>query len=299
MAVGLAAAKELAAPRTFPVEIRCVGGRENDKMMWKGQALQVVVGNTRRYGVGEITSDAHFDDGLLDVCVITAENMVRTLEQIFSVLVRRTPEEVGAKYFQGAQFSIRLPASVGMQLDGSALDLKDYLSDANWEAIQEMNDCSCIMADYRFDVVPRALRVALPCTDHDPLFEEEADKTTVRVKSENRKEANEIVKRPVKRNQSVEDQVDSSKHWKKVNVIGICPNPETKNSYIVAGAIRKKNTHEYKPVAVRIGRTTKMSTHTSEYGPAAFARRLRQVGQLMVEGKRNKRGVIEAKRLVL
>jgi len=49
-----------------------------------------------------------------------------------------------------------------MQLDGSTVDLKDYLSKANWKAVQQAENPTRVMVNYRFDVLPRALPVAFP-----------------------------------------------------------------------------------------------------------------------------------------
>src|SRR2546421_8467360 len=75
VAVGVSAAKELPEQHPFPIEIRSSSGGRNGEMLWKGEALQVGVGNTRRYAnVAEMTPDAYIDDGVLNVCGSTAAN---------------------------------------------------------------------------------------------------------------------------------------------------------------------------------------------------------------------------------
>jgi diacylglycerol kinase (ATP) len=70
----LAIARTIAVYRPQPVVVRV------DEDEWRGRAWLVAIGNTRWYAGGlMITPDAQFDDGLLDVCVITA---VPTLEFI-------------------------------------------------------------------------------------------------------------------------------------------------------------------------------------------------------------------------
>jgi diacylglycerol kinase family enzyme len=65
LAVGVSAAKKLPTQHPFPVEIR-VGSAD---VLWRGEALQVVIGNTRRYAdIVQMTPDAYIDDGILDVC---------------------------------------------------------------------------------------------------------------------------------------------------------------------------------------------------------------------------------------
>jgi diacylglycerol kinase family enzyme len=331
LAVGVAAAKELASLHAFPVEIRLAGGGQDDKIDWKGEALQVVVGNTRRYGgVTEITPDAYIDDGVLDVCVITAGDPLTTLEQIFSFLVRRKPDKAGAEYFHGAHLSISVPASIGMQLDGSAFELKDYLSKSNWKAVQQAKDSARVMVNYRFDAMPLALPMAIPYTYDDSLFEEGPDEDKTRVTKQQRNEDKDVetqadvkadsnhkksdskddkaepqaASSPTQRSAGEQQQIDRQiaavlEVGERVKVVGTCPNPEKKHVYIVAGAIAKKNTGEYKPVAVRVDSRTKITSHTGEPVPAAFVKTLKEAAEIMVQGKQNKRGVIKAKYVVV
>ena len=49
-AVALAAAENLPSQHPFPIEIRSTGAGTEDGVVWKGEALQVIVCNTRRYG---------------------------------------------------------------------------------------------------------------------------------------------------------------------------------------------------------------------------------------------------------
>jgi diacylglycerol kinase family enzyme len=331
LAVGVAAAKEVAFQHAFPVEIRLAGGGRDGKLVWKGEALQVVVGNTRRYGGGaEITPDAHIDDGILDVCVITAGDPLTTLEQIVSFLVRRKPDKAGAQYLHGAHLSISVPASIGMQLDGSAFKLKDYLKKSNWKAVQQANDSSRVMVNYRFDAVPHALPMAIPYAYDDSLFEEGPDRAKTRVTKQQRDEDKQVETQADVKADSGQEQSDSKDDQAKVQtagpasqrsaeeqrrgdkqtaalldsgervrVVDACPNPEKTHVYIVAGAVKKRNTGEYEPVAVRIDRRTKIIMHTGEPVPAALVKTLKEAADIVVQGKQDKRGVIKAKRVVV
>lgn len=171
LAVGLSVAKELPAQRAFPIEIYVPGNDTGP--LWKGEGMQVVVGNTRRFGViMEMTPNAYIDDGILDVCVITAGSALTTMQQISSLLLRRKPDSITAEYFHGAHLCIRVPATVQLQLDGSIIKLKDYLSKSDYEAVQHAGDEEQVMVSYRFDAMPRALEIAIPRTYDDALFEE-------------------------------------------------------------------------------------------------------------------------------
>ena len=156
-AVALAAVKELPSQHSFPIEIRSSGAARGDGVLWKGEALQVIVGNTRRYGnVAEATPEAHIDDGMLDV-IITAGAPLATLAQILSTLLQREPVQGRSEYFQGVHFWIGVPASVHLHLDGSRVKLENS---------------SATRMTYRFDAMPRALRVAIPYTYNEELFDD-------------------------------------------------------------------------------------------------------------------------------
>jgi YegS/Rv2252/BmrU family lipid kinase len=136
-AVALAAVKELPSQHAFPIEIASSVADRERAVLWKGEALQVVVGNSRRYGnLAEVTRDAYIDDGLLDLCLITAGNPLSTMEQILSALLQRDPIHGRSEYFRGAHFWISVPASVALQLDGSHVKLDDYLGQPQRAALR-------------------------------------------------------------------------------------------------------------------------------------------------------------------
>src|ERR1700687_4775411 len=63
-AVALAALETLPSQHAFPIEIWSSGEGTAERMRWRGKALQVIVGNTRRDGnFAEATQDALIDDG--------------------------------------------------------------------------------------------------------------------------------------------------------------------------------------------------------------------------------------------
>jgi YegS/Rv2252/BmrU family lipid kinase len=304
-AVALAAIKELPSQRAFPIEIRSSGAEREKGVRWRGKALQVIVGNTRRYGnIAEVTPEAHIDDGLLDVCVITAGNPLTTVEQILSILLRRKPRNGRSEYFQGAHFSIRVPANVGLQLDGSRVKLKDCLAAPDRTALEQATDPEAVIVTYRFDARPRALRIAIPCAYDGALFEERSGKQRALTPEQPRpdRDAGRAEARPPGSGDAQQDREQIGallEHGRKVTVIAVGPNPERKRSCIVAGGASENGTGESKPVAVRIGRNTTLFTPTGEPLPAAFASELPEGGVIVVEGKQSKRGVIRAKRVVV
>ncbi len=180
LAVGLSAAKELPAQHPFSLEIRSADKGREGEVLWKGEALQVVIGNTRRYAnLTEMTPDAYIDDGILDVCIITGGDPLTTMQQLGSLLLRRKPDNLSAEYIHGAHLSITVPASVPMQLDGSAVELKDSLKKADYSALQQAGDAEHVLVTYAFDALPHALALAIPRSYDDELFErtDNEDKT--------------------------------------------------------------------------------------------------------------------------
>jgi YegS/Rv2252/BmrU family lipid kinase len=111
---------------------------------WEGQPCEVLVSNTRRYGsVVDVAPQAYVNDGLLDI-------------RLFWYT------EVLFHYVQDRSFLLRIPASVAMHLDGSFVQLEDYLSWENRVRLQEATDLEKVTVTYRFTVKPAALSVAIP-----------------------------------------------------------------------------------------------------------------------------------------
>src|SRR5437764_12820786 len=118
-----------------------------------------------------MTPNEYIDDGVLDVCVITAGDPLTTLQQITTLLFRRKPDNLTAEYFHGAHLTISTPASVGIQLDGSLVKLKDYLRKSDHKKLQADGNTEKVMVNYRFAAMPRPLDVAIPGTHNNVLFD--------------------------------------------------------------------------------------------------------------------------------
>lgn len=303
VAVALAAVKELPSQHAFPIEIRLSGAGREESVLWRGEALQVIVGNTRRYGnIAEVTPEARIDDGVLDVCVITAGDPLTTIEQILSTLLRRKPANGRSEYFEGAHFRISVPASVDLQLDGSRVKRKDCLAAPDRTAVRHAEDAEAAMVTYRFDALPRALRMAVPCTYGGGLFEKGSGKERALATEQQsldqdavRAEALESSDAPNQRSEQIDALLENGR---KVTVVAIGPDPERKGTFIVAGETSKKRTSESKPVAVRVDSSTTLVRQSGEPLPASEAD-LPAGSVMMVKGKQSKRGVIRAKRVVV
>ncbi len=325
LAVGVSAAKELPKQHPFPIEIRASGSGRAGEILWKGEALQVVIGNTRKYAdIVEMTPNAYIDDGVLDVCVITAGNPLTTLEQITSLLFRRKPHNVTTEYFHGAHFLISAPASIDLQLDGTAVKLKDYLSKANQKTLEGAGDAEQVMVNYRFDAMARALRIAIPCTYNETLFEHTAGSGKSHAELEQQAHAEKPANGSREHNESQEGtEQDTSEHGgklsteedqrelpelvirlmeqgRRVTVVGASPNADKKKqTYVVAGGTTKKSTGETKPVAVRIDDNTMILRRSGQSVSPAVVGELQEGAEIVVEGKQSKRGVISARRVIV
>jgi YegS/Rv2252/BmrU family lipid kinase len=264
LAVAASVLKELPKRHPFPLEIRAASGVDQDEFLWRGEALQVVIGNTRKYAdIVEMTPQAHIDDGVLDVCVITAGEPLTTIQQITSLLLRRKPDNTTAEYFHGAHLIITAPASVGLQLDGSAVKLKDYLC-----------------------------KPALSSGVEGPVAANESAQNTdeVTLQTETQEAQSEVP----------EHIVEIEEQGRKVTVVGVSQYQDKKGqTYIVAGGTPKQGNGETKPVAFRINNDTIVFRRSGERVLSAFIGALPEGAEIVVEGKQSKRGVISTQKVVI
>jgi YegS/Rv2252/BmrU family lipid kinase len=308
LAVGASAAREVPAHQPFPVEI-CTRDAGEAGIHWQGEALQVVIGNTRLYAESvQMTPDARIDDGVLDVCVITSGNPLTTMQQIFSLLVLHHPDNLTVEHFQGAHFSVSVPASVALQLDGSAVKLKKYLSAADQQALTRVDELKQVMVTYHFDAMPHAVQMAIPRTYNGVLFEHAASSQAQPAKAEPDGETEPGDKQEEQETEQPSEQEQQQdlahvqgllEQGRKVTVLGISPDPAEENAYIIAGSTTRQGTGEVQPVAVHIDAHTLLRKKTGEYVSLETLPTLRVGHTLIVEGKKSKRGVIVAKQMVI
>jgi YegS/Rv2252/BmrU family lipid kinase len=318
LAVGLAAVKELPGQRPFPIEISRMSGVHRHTLLWKGEARQVIIGNTRLYAkVLHMTPDASIDDGLLDVCVITAGDLLTTVQQILSLLLRRTPDQVAAEYFQSAHLAIRVPGSVPLQVDGSAVKLKDPSNPPGGAGLQRTETLDQQMVTYRFDALPHAVSAAIPREYDDTLFEHEPDPTRtsaqeLTAKKEGAREA--AGAEAPQRHQG--EEIAQQQHGQApgalaerakllleqgltIHLVGVSRHPTKKKHYILAGSSSSKQNGAVTPVAVRIDAETTIVTRSGEAVASAQILEWEEGKEIIVGGKKNKRDVIDATFLLL
>lgn len=153
LAVGLAALEALPAFRAVPANV------DMDTLRWHGRISQVVIGNTRRYGgFTRVTGDAFVDDGLLDVCLITAAGPVSAGRQLTSLVLRQRPSTASAESYRAATITIRVPTALPLQLDGGSVKLDD----------EKLSDEGMV---YSFSLVAQGAQVLVPSTYDGELFQ--------------------------------------------------------------------------------------------------------------------------------
>lgn len=117
LAIGLGLARAIPAARPFGARLRVDGAAA-----WEGRAWQLVASNTARYAVYLRPSpEARVDDGLLDLCLVTAAGPLGLARTVGSLALRGRPDASSARWFQGRAFELELDGLVPGQLDGSPL----------------------------------------------------------------------------------------------------------------------------------------------------------------------------------
>ncbi|MDB5058586.1 MAG: hypothetical protein JWO59_2058 [Chloroflexi bacterium] len=153
LAVGLAALEALPTFKPVNVEV------DLDGVHWEGRLTQIVVANTRKYGgFTSFTPDAYIDDGLLDVCLISAAGTLSGGRQLASLVLRGHPSPTSAEMHRVAKLSVTAQAPMPMQLDGGAVRLR------------KKDQRAAKGITYGFNVVPQSLTVLVPQAYDGELF---------------------------------------------------------------------------------------------------------------------------------
>jgi hypothetical protein len=289
-----------------------------------------MIGNTRRYAIVlETTPNAYIDDGILDVCVITGGDPLTTVQQVSSLLLRRKPDNTTTETFHGSRLYIKVPATVPLQLDGSAIKLKDFLDKADYQRLQLVTNPEQVMVIYCFEAIPHALGMAIPLSYDQSLFEhihhegkdrehaeqmdiplqhegEEIPQTTLqnRTAREESQSQHPLDEKQQKHQeeigQELSELIDASlENGRKVTVIGKAPYVEYADTYVIAGETQKVGSGDPKPVAVVLNRETTIFDRKGNRISIEVVQDLHNGAVIIVEGDQSKRGVIHASRAVL
>src|SRR6266702_4614309 len=308
IAFDLAGLKELPRQRPFPVEICSLNTSGKLDLLWKGQAWQVIINNSRRYaGTITLAPHAYIDDGILAVTVIPAGGPLATLEEAVSFLLLHTVDTQVTRYFHGPHLSISVPASIELELDGSVVQLKDFLRKKERRALEYAGDADKVMVHYRFDAVPAAARIAFPSTYDGSMFEKPDHKKPFELAAQQHKQREEqLATQQQEHQQDRQHEQEFSKaveelqqHGRKITVVGVTIHPQRAETYIIAGTYKAKNDGNIEPAAVRVDEHTLVLNHQGEQVISLMVENLHEGEQITVEGKKSKRGVIDADRVMM
>lgn len=116
----------------------------------KGRVLQVIIGNSRLYaGLIRVTHQAVIDDGLLDVCVIKGNQLYSLPLQALAIVLRRHTLLPEIEYYRARKISLYSIRPLAVQVDG---EIHGY-------------------TPMSFEILPRGLRVLVPKTAPEELFQ--------------------------------------------------------------------------------------------------------------------------------
>jgi hypothetical protein len=156
---------------------------------------------------------------------------------------------------------------------------------------------------YQFDALPGALQVAIPRTYDDALFESSHHERTPQ-SPEQKETMSGTSLQPgtssgVEQQQSHEQLDTLLEHGRKVTIVGVTPHADEKHMYIVAGTTSKADTDETIPVAISIDNGTTLQKRSGELFASAEVNHLQENAEIVVVGKKSKRGVIHATLVVI
>ncbi len=92
--------------------------RIEGKTVYQGQGF-VLIGNIARYSVGmRILSEAKYDDGLLDICVLKCSSRIQLITHAIRIMRGQHVNHRDVIYSQCREFSIESPTQVPVEVDG-------------------------------------------------------------------------------------------------------------------------------------------------------------------------------------
>jgi hypothetical protein len=184
--------------------------------------------------------------------------------------------------------------------------LTDYLSMSDRDALLATADASQVMVTYQFDAVPHALQMAIPRAYDQTLFEkapkegkEVLERSTLPANDQKNQQEHQDTRTETVQQESHEQVNVHGASGRRVTVVGVALHPEKKQTYVVAGSTHNQRTGEIKPAAVRIDAETTVISRNGEHVSTSTIQELQGGSVIVVKGKENKRGVIQATQVVL
>ncbi|HZO71252.1 MAG TPA: diacylglycerol kinase family protein [Ktedonobacteraceae bacterium] len=295
LAFDLAALKTLPEQRPFPVEVQVTGHSDAGAISWQGEAWEVIISKVPLFGGSiNIEPEARVDDGLLYVSVITTNGPLKTIEQAASIVLQHKLQEETTKRFKGTHFSIRIPATIDVHVDGSIVKLEDFLRKAERDTLHHTTDASQFMVTYHFDARPEALPMAIPRTYDGSLFTGSNHQQSAQQPDDKRYA---LLHHPATRNEQAQQpsSLDASGTEYVIAVIGAVPHPEKHHTSIIAGNHKDPNTEATEVFAVRVNNNTFVFNSDGTHLPPAAVLDLQEGEEIIVKGEKSKRNVIQAR----
>jgi YegS/Rv2252/BmrU family lipid kinase len=298
LAFDLSMLKTLPRQHPFSLEIKQMDHAGNIERQWQGEVWEVFVSKVPLFGGAmNIAPEARADDGLLSVCLITANGPLKTVEQVFSLVTQRKLDEKTTEYFRGAHFSLQVPASMDVHVDGSITQLKDFLHTSEQQTLQQASNAEQVSVTYRFDVEPKAVRMAFPRTYNGALFTASPQKEN----GQQERDKHESASHNGTKGRHTRKKAEHSKQktFYEITVIGVAPVPEQQGTSLVAGTYKKQISDETEVVALRIDQHTHLLGDDNTPIPLTTIFALKEGETLVVEGEKSKRNVIEARSVTI
>jgi len=253
--------RALPTTRPFPVHL------DLDGVIRQTEAVQIVVGNTRRYAsVTSVTPEAVVDDGQLDVCVLSPGNPLSAAQQISTLVVRKRPSPLTAVNDRVGHLTVKTTEVVPIQADGGRVKQKGIK--VGEEGVR-----------YDFTVRAHALTALVPRDYSGDLFQSQGTSTlqlgaTVTPPAEPRSETEKSSKKSKK----------SKNKWYRVVSVGVN----------TLSAAREK---DGRVTTIAISPKTKAQNAEGQKEPVnAFLAAITEGQRIAVEGKKEEQ-VLVAKRI--
>ena len=149
---------------------------------------------------------------------------------------------------------------------------------------------------------PQALQAAIPSDYAGPLFEKSDNNEASQSAQEGAKNASsqQLPASSASEQWGSDEQRNALiEHGRKVTVVGVAIYPDKKQTFIIAGTTSKKSTGETIPVAICVEDDTTLLKQTGEFASAGDVEHLQENAEIVVEGKKSKRGVIHATHIMI
>jgi len=295
LAFDLAALKTLPEQRPFPVEVQVTNNAGAGEISWQGEAWEVIISKVPLFGGSiNIEPEAHVDDGLLYASLITANGPLKTIEQAASIVLQHKLQEETTRRFKGTHFSIRIPATINVHVDGSVVKLEDFLRKAECDVLHQTTDASQLMVTYHFAARHEVLPMAVPRTYDGPLFSGSNHQPPAQ-QPDSKQHAllHHPAARKGKTQQANFQEAPGTGYC--ITAIGVVPHPEKQHTYIIAGSHKDPNTEASETFAVRVNDNTFVFNGEGTHLPPAAILELQEGEEIIVEGEKSKRNVIKAR----